>query len=183
MKRTKFLLSFSGALFVAACLYCPVFHAMPKFMERYDADQFAKTELKGKCGVCHTREEGYGPLNTLGKAFAANGYRIDDKLRKQAGDAFATGAAQSSPVGASVFAVKAFYDKSCAACHGADGTGGESALPGLPNFKDVKWQQRRTDQQIIDAIAKGKGTMPPWKDKLSEEQMKAMTAFIRKFPE
>ena len=45
MKRTKFLLSFSGALFVAACLYCPVFHAMPKFMERYDAAMPRAREL------------------------------------------------------------------------------------------------------------------------------------------
>ncbi len=180
MQRTKFLLSTTGALFMAACLYCPVFHAMPKFMERYDADQFAKTELKGKCGVCHTREEGYGPLNALGKAFAENGYVINDKLRKQGAQAFASG--PNAPA-APVFAAKAFYDKSCAGCHGTDGTGGESALPGLPNFKDTKWQQRRSDQQIIDAIVKGKGTMPPWKDKLNEEQLKAMTAFIRKFPE
>ena len=183
MQRAKFLLSITGALFVAACLYCPVFHAMPKFMERYDAFQFAKAELKGKCSVCHTREEGYGPLNTMGKAFAANGYRIDEKLRKQAGDAFATGIAKSSPVGAPMFDAKAFYLKGCAGCHGDDGTGGESGLPGLPNFKDVKWQQRRTDQQMIDVITKGKGTMPPWKDKLNEEQIKAMTALIRKFPE
>ncbi len=178
MQRTKFLLGTTGALFAAACLYCPVFHAMPKFMDRYDADQFAKTELKGKCGVCHTREEGYGPLNAMGKAFAANGYRINDGLRKQAAEYFATGPASAAPV----FAAKAFYDKSCAVCHGADGTGGD-AMIGIPNFKDAKWQQRRTDQQIIDAITKGKGPMPPWKDKLSEEQIKAMAAFIRKFPE
>lgn len=180
MQRAKFLLSTTGALFVAACLYCPVFHAMPKFMERYDTDQFAKAELKGKCGVCHTRDEGYGPLNAMGKAFAANGYRIDDKLRKQASEAFSTGAPQ--PVVAA-FDAKAAYMKSCAPCHGNDGTGGESALPGLPNFKDTKWQQRRSDQQITDAIAKGKGTMPPWKDKLSEDQIKSMTAFVRKLAE
>ena len=181
MKRAKFLLSLTGAFLFAACLYCPIFHAMPKFMERYDADQFAKAELKGKCGVCHTREEGYGPLNELGKAFAENGYAINDKVRKQAANAFATGPNAAQPA-APVFAAKAFYDKSCAGCHGADGMGGEGGL-NIPNFKDTKWQQRRTDQQIIDVIAKGKGTMPPWKDKLTEEQIKVMTTYIRKFAE
>lgn len=181
MKRMKFMLSVTSAILFAACLYCPIFHAMPKFMERYDADQFAKAELKGKCGVCHTREEGYGPLNALGKAFAENGYVINEKVRKQSADAFATGpnAVKSA---APIFAAKTFFDKSCAGCHGNDGAGGEGAL-NIPNFKDAKWQQRRTDQQIIDAITKGKGTMPPWKDKLNEEQIKAMAAFIRKFPE
>ncbi|MBI1760841.1 MAG: cytochrome c [Acidobacteria bacterium] len=181
MKRMKFLLSLTSALLFAACLYCPIFHAMPKFMERYDADQFAKPELKGKCGICHTREEGYGPLNALGKAFAENGYVINDKVRKQAANAFASGPNAGQPT-APVFAAKAFYDKSCAGCHGADGTGGESAL-NIPNFKDSKWQQRRTDQQIVDAITKGKGAMPPWKDKLSEEQIKAMAVFVRKLAE
>lgn len=177
MQRSKFLLSLTGALLVAACLYCPVFHAMPKFMEQYDQDQFAKAELKGKCSVCHTREEGYGPLNTVGKAFAENGYRINDNLRKQASEVFAVGPNAAKPA-APVFSAKAFYDKNCASCHGADGTGGEGAL-NIPNFKDAKWQQRRTDQQITDVIVKGKGTMPPWKDKLDEAQLKAMTGYVR----
>lgn len=181
MKRMKFMLSATVAIFFAACLYCPIFHAMPKFMERYDADRFAKAELKGKCSVCHTREGGYGPLNNLGKSFAENGYVINEQVRKQAAESFASGPNATKPA-APAFAVKAFYDKSCAGCHGSDGRGGEGAL-NIPNFTDPKWQQRRTDQQIVEAITKGKGTMPPWQDKLSEEQIKAMTALIRKFPE
>lgn len=181
MQRPKFLLCLTSALLLAACLYCPVFHAMPKFMERYDNDQFAKAELKGKCSVCHTREEGFGPLNTFGAAFAENGYLINDNLRKQAVDVFALGKNSATRVVA-VFDAKAFYEKNCANCHGSDGMGGGSAL-NIPNFKDARWQQRHTDQQFIDAIAKGKGTMPPWKDKLSEEQIKALAGYVRKFPE
>lgn len=179
MQRPKFLLSLTGAMLFAACLYCPVFHAMPKFMEQYDQDPFAKAELKGKCSVCHTRDEGYGPLNAVGKAFAENGFRIDDGLRKMASEAFASGpnAAKSA---APVFSAKTFYERSCASCHGADGMGGEGAL-NIPNFKDAKWHQRRTDQQLVDAIAKGKGTMPPWKDKLTEEQIKALADYVRQF--
>jgi mono/diheme cytochrome c family protein len=181
MQRPKFLLSLTGFLLFSACLYCPIFHAMPKFMEQYDKDPFAKAELKGKCSVCHLQEEGYGPLNPVGQAFAENGYRINDRLRKQNSEVFTLGTSAAKPA-APVFEAKAFYDKSCAGCHGADGLGGGTAL-NIPNFKDAKWQQRRTDQQFIETITKGKGTMPPWQDKLSEEQIKALAAYVRKFVE
>jgi mono/diheme cytochrome c family protein len=181
MQRPKFLLSITCGLFFAACLYCPIFHAMPKFMEQYDQDQFAKTDLKGKCSICHTREEGYGPLNAVGLAFAENGYRINDSLRNQAREVFAL-STNAAPPAPPVFNPKAFYEKNCAGCHGSDGMGGGGAL-NLPNFKDAKWQQRRTEQQFIDAIAKGKGTMPAWQDKLKAEQIKALAGYVRQFLE
>ena len=48
---------------------------------------------------------------------------------------------------------------------------------GLDSYEDVK-ANKGMIRKVVD-----KGTMPPWKDKLNEEQIKAMTAFIRKFPE
>jgi len=181
MKRIKLLISAVLALTVYACLNCPAFHAMPKFMDRFDADPSAKAEMKGKCNVCHVEEDGYGPLNAFGKAFAENGYRITDGLRSQSPDLFVGGPGATKP-SAPLFDAKAFYDKNCAGCHGADGKGGAGALI-TPNFKDNDWQKRRTDQNLFDSIIKGKGMMPAWKDKLTEEQIKSMAAFIRKFPE
>jgi len=154
---------------------------MPKFMDRYDADPLSKADLKGKCSVCHVEEDGFGPLNAFGKAFVESGYRITDGLRSQAPDLFVgvQGAAKSS---APSFDPKAFYDKYCTGCHGAEGKGGDTTMI-VPNFKDTAWQKRRTDQNLFDSITKGKGMMPSWKDKLTEEQIKSMAAFIRKFPE
>src|SRR5215813_12280135 len=171
MKRIKLLISAVLALTVCACLYCPVFHAMPKFMDRYDADPSAKADLKGKCSVCHLDEDGYGPLNAFGKAFAESGYRITDALRGQSPDIFAgQGATKPS---APVFEAKAFFAKNCSGCHGPDGKGGEGALI-VPNFRDAAWQQRRTDQTLFDSISKGKGAMPAWKEKMTEEQIKSI---------
>ncbi len=181
MKRIKLLIGAGLAFTACACLYCPVFHAMPKFMDRYDADPSAKAELKGKCSVCHIEEDGYGPLNAFGKAFAESGYRITDGLRSQSPDLFASGQGATKP-SAPLFEAKAYYDKHCAACHGDDGKGGDSALV-TPNFKDTAWQKRRTDQNFLDSITKGKGMMPAWKGKMTEEEIKSMAAFIRKFPE
>jgi mono/diheme cytochrome c family protein len=179
MKRLKILLCGVLTFLICACLYCPVFHAMPRFMDRYDADAQARDELKGKCSVCHIREDGYGALNAFGKDFAENDYRITDALRSRAPQLFTGGGAKPAEA---TFDVKAFYDKHCAVCHGADGKGGESAMI-MPNFRDASWQKRRSDQSFFDAIAKGKGAMPAWKEKMSDEQIKSMTAFVRKFAE
>jgi mono/diheme cytochrome c family protein len=181
MKRIKLLTGAGLALTVYVCLYCPVFHAMPKFMDRYDADPMAKADLKGKCSVCHVEEEGFGPLNAFGKAFAESGYRITDGLRSQSPDLFTALQGPTKP-SAPVFDAKAFYEKNCAGCHGSEGKGGDTTMI-VPNFKDAAWQKRRTDQNLFDSITKGKGMMPAWKDKLTEEQIKSMAAFIRKFPE
>jgi mono/diheme cytochrome c family protein len=181
MKRIKLLISAILAFTAYACLYCPVFHAMPKFMDRYDADPLSKAELKGKCSVCHVEEDGYGPLNAFGKAFAEGGYRITDGLRNQSPDLFTGGQGSPKPSGPS-FDAKAYYGKNCAGCHGTDGKGGDSTMI-TPNFKDAAWQKRRTDQNLFDSITKGKGMMPAWKEKMTEEQIKSVIAFIRKFSE
>ncbi|MGH9769531.1 MAG: c-type cytochrome [Blastocatellia bacterium] len=181
MKRIKILISAGLAFTVCVCLYCPVFHAMPKFMDRYDADPLARAELKGKCSVCHIDEDGYGPLNVFGKAFAESDYRINDSLRSRSPDLF-VGVQGATKPSVPSFDAKTYYDKNCAGCHGADGKGGDSTMI-TPNFRDAAWQKRRTDQNLYDSITKGKGMMPAWKEKMTEEQIKSVIAFIRKFPE
>ena len=54
--------------------------AKPAFMDRYNADAYAKAELKGKCTVCHIGRGG-GERNEFGDAFEDLGYRITPKLR------------------------------------------------------------------------------------------------------
>src|SRR6266498_3302476 len=54
----------------------------PAFMDRYNADPYAKAELKGKCTVCHEGRGG-GERNDFGDAFEDAGYRITPKLRSK----------------------------------------------------------------------------------------------------
>lgn len=180
MKRIRVVLMTTMALLVCACLYCPIFHAMPRFMDRYDADQFAKPDLKGKCTVCHMNDEGFGPLNAFGKAFAESDYKITAALRDKTPELFATGNAAAKPAQAE-FDAKAFYVKSCAACHGNDGKGGDGIM-GIPNFADAGWHQRHPDEKMREVIVKGKGQMPSFKDKLTDDQLQAVIGYIRKFP-
>lgn len=77
--------------------------------------------------------------------------------------------------GASVF------KRNCVMCHGPDGKG--VAAFKTPDFTDPKLQTSLTDEQILETIKNGKkGTvMPPWRDKLSDQDIKAVAAHIRSF--
>jgi cytochrome c5 len=79
------------------------------------------------------------------------------------------------PDGAGLFAAN------CAKCHGQDGRGIPKYLKkGQKDFTDIKWQKSRTDAQLTKTIADGKGEyMPPWKDKFSAEEIKALVDKIR----
>lgn len=86
--------------------------------------------------------------------------------------------------------VSAIYKKNCSMCHKADGKG--LAIMKTPDFTKKDWQAKHTDEQLIEAIAKGKGEgkikMPAFgkgsKTNLTPEQIKALvTEVIRKFAE
>lgn len=62
----------------------------------------------------------------------------------------------------------------CVACHGKDGA---PVVPGAPNFKDAKWQKRKTDEQLSKSIREGKGTMP--KHTGPESDIPALVAYVR----
>jgi mono/diheme cytochrome c family protein len=72
--------------------------------------------------------------------------------------------------------------RTCAACHGSDGRGGEmrGSLPSIPDFTASGWQEVRNNPQLIASVLEGRGTgMPPFRDKLSRDQVRELVAFIR----
>jgi len=71
------------------------------------------------------------------------------------------------------------FKQNCSMCHGVDGKG-FSALK-TPDFTDPKVQASLTDKEIVETIKNGKkGTaMPPFADKLDDEQIKSLVAYIR----
>jgi cytochrome c6 len=72
------------------------------------------------------------------------------------------------------------YKSKCAMCHGADGKGdtpvGKSMKLRDLGSPDV---QKQTDTQLISIIANGKGKMPGYQGKLTDDQIKQVVAFIR----
>lgn len=72
----------------------------------------------------------------------------------------------------------------CAGCHQADGKGNpamKSSMKDLPDFTNAAWQKSATDAKMIETITNGHKPMPAYKDKLTEDQIKALVAYIRKF--
>lgn len=76
----------------------------------------------------------------------------------------------------------ATYKAKCAACHGADGKG-QSPMGKKLALRDLGSPevQKQTDQQLHDWTALGKGKMPAYKDKLSDEEIKALVTHMRAF--
>jgi mono/diheme cytochrome c family protein len=69
------------------------------------------------------------------------------------------------------------YKSKCAACHGADGSKEMPAMGVKPlSGADV---QKKSDAELTDAIAKGKGKMQPFAGKLTDDQIKSLVAYVR----
>lgn len=177
-KVIKLVVCAAAFIFIDGLLHCPVLRAMPRFMEWYEASPSAVAEWKGRCTLCHINQDGRGPLNEFGQAFADHGFQFTPELVKAFPDRFA-GAARTE-VAASKPSVdtKQIFMQHCAACHGEDGKG---TLPNAPDLTSSQWQRNVSDAQMTATIKTGKGLMPGWKDQLSEDTIAALVKYVREF--
>lgn len=72
------------------------------------------------------------------------------------------------------------YKSKCAACHAADGSG-NTAVGKSMKIRDFRSPdvQKQTDAQLTEMITAGKGAMPSYKGKLTDDQMKQLVSYIR----
>jgi len=84
--------------------------------------------------------------------------------------------------------VEANWKKNCASCHGQDGTGktmmGKKA--GAKDYTDATVQESFTDEEAFKAtkdgvVKDGKTIMKPYGEKLTDEEIKELVAYIRAF--
>lgn len=79
------------------------------------------------------------------------------------------------------------YAARCALCHGAEGRGDGPAAKGLKppprNHHDGEYMNARSDAELLEVIRKGKGAMPPWGAVLSDAELTAVLAYVRKLGE
>lgn len=80
------------------------------------------------------------------------------------------------------------WGKMCASCHGKDGTGSTvmGKKYGAKDYTDAKVQADLTDDKAAQTIKEGftedgKTKMKPFKDKLTDDEIKALVAYIRAF--
>jgi mono/diheme cytochrome c family protein len=72
------------------------------------------------------------------------------------------------------------YKAKCQACHGADGKGDTPAGKKL-GVKDFQSPEvaKMSDAELFDITKKGKGKMPGYDTKLTDDQIKALIKYIR----
>ena len=69
----------------------------------------------------------------------------------------------------------ATYKAKCVACHGADGKGGKM---GTRDFGSAE-VKAETDAQLTEIITKGKGKMPAYGGKLTDDEIKGLVTYVR----
>lgn len=74
------------------------------------------------------------------------------------------------------FAGKDLYVKHCANCHGERG---ESKLIGVPNFSRGEVIISSTDAMLLEAIRRGKGTMPAFRGMIKDAELLDVIAYMR----
>src|ERR1043166_1443935 len=66
------------------------------------------------------------------------------------------------------------YSKNCASCHGRDGRSNtaKGRFNHSRNLSDSEWQDRVSDERIFNSIMNGKGKMPAYGKKLSDQEIR-----------
>jgi mono/diheme cytochrome c family protein len=80
-------------------------------------------------------------------------------------------------------AARALFIATCAGCHGRDGRGqGEALPPGaqLPDFTSEAWQRSRSDAQLAQMIRDGRGMMPAFKKRISDQGVDVLVQHVRR---
>jgi mono/diheme cytochrome c family protein len=73
---------------------------------------------------------------------------------------------------------KGIYDANCAACHGADGVG---TVLGAADFTDLRFVDDRAPRDFYLTVTQGKGSMPAWQGRLSQDERWAVIDYLRTF--
>ena len=83
---------------------------------------------------------------------------------------------------------KANWELHCQKCHGPDGKGNTrmGKQSGVKDYTDAKVQAEMKDENAIKVIKegiveKGKKKMDPYADKLKDDEIKALIAYMRAF--
>jgi cytochrome c6 len=74
---------------------------------------------------------------------------------------------------------EALYKSKCQVCHGADGKGSPAGQKiGVKDFHSPE-VQKLSDAELFDLTKQGKGKMPAYDKKLTDDQIKQLIKFIR----
>ncbi|MCK5922344.1 MAG: c-type cytochrome, partial [Methylococcales bacterium] len=78
----------------------------------------------------------------------------------------------------SLVAGQAIYSENCMECHGASG---QSQILGAADFSDQRFISGHPASQLYASITQGKGSMPAWQARLSQDERWAVIDYVRTF--
>jgi len=74
---------------------------------------------------------------------------------------------------------EALYKSKCQVCHGPDGRGSAAGQKiGVKDFHSPE-VQKKSDGELFEATKQGKGKMPAYDKKLTDDQIKQLVQYIR----
>ncbi|HEX6190278.1 MAG TPA: cytochrome c [Pyrinomonadaceae bacterium] len=74
------------------------------------------------------------------------------------------------------------YNRQCRSCHGRDGRGRtrRGRQTHARDMTDASWQDDVTDERLFNSISNGRGKMPAFRKKISENDIDALVAYVRR---
>jgi mono/diheme cytochrome c family protein len=73
---------------------------------------------------------------------------------------------------------RTIYEVNCVACHGEDGTG---KVLGAADFSDLRVMSSRAPRDFYLTLTQGRGSMPAWQGRLSQDERWAVIDYLRTF--
>lgn len=85
----------------------------------------------------------------------------------------------SAALAADAASGKAIYEKSCVGCHGADAKGNAAMTKVMGEGLNLTTKEtaKKSDDQLMKALAEGQGKMPA--QKLNKDEQKAVVGYVR----
>lgn len=77
---------------------------------------------------------------------------------------------------------RTIFNRQCVSCHGRDGRGRtrRGRQTHARDMTDVSWQDDVTDERLFNSISNGRGKMPAFRKKISENNIDALVAYVRR---
>ena len=74
------------------------------------------------------------------------------------------------------------YSRQCVSCHGRDGRARtrKGRQTRARDMTDASWQDDVSDERLFNSISNGRGKMPAFRKKVSENDIDTLVAYIRR---